>query len=62
MINTELLYTLPPFKDPGGFPINISLYPEIAKSFISINDKTIKFAPRYGFQLGTYQISIVLTN
>lgn len=62
MINSELLYTLPPFKDPGGFPIKISFKPDIANSFISIEEKTIKFYPKYAFQIGTYQISIVLTN
>jgi hypothetical protein len=62
MINTEVLYTLPPYKDPGDFQVKISFEPDVAKSFISIYEKTVKFAPKYSFQLGTNQITIVLTN
>lgn len=62
MINTELFYTLPPYKDPGDFPVKISIEPETGFSFISLNEKTLKFAPKYSFQVGTNQISIVLTN
>ena len=62
MIKTELIYTLPPFKDPGGFPVKISIEPDIANSFISLNEKTLKFSPKYTFQVGTNQISIILTN
>jgi hypothetical protein len=46
-INTELLYTLPPFKDPEESTVNITLKPEEAKAFISIIEKTLKFAPKY---------------
>jgi hypothetical protein len=30
MINSELLYNLPPYKDPGNFTVKISFEPEIA--------------------------------
>ncbi len=49
MINTELFYPLPPFKDPEGSPVTISVEPDLAKTFISIQDKTIKFAPKFSF-------------
>ena len=61
MVNTELLYTLPPFEDPEGSSVNISIEPEEAKFFVSIEEKLLKFAPKYS-QLGTNQIKIILTD
>jgi hypothetical protein len=62
MINTELKYTLPPFKDPEGSPVKISFEAGVAKLFISIQEKRVKFDPKYSFQLGTTQITIILTD
>ena len=61
MMNTEIPYTIPEYKDPEGYSVNISFEFDPPHSFILIQDKnTLKFAPKFPFQLGTTQIKINL--
>jgi hypothetical protein len=42
--------------------VSISVEPDEVKSFISVQGKTLKFAPKYSYQVGTKKITIFLTN
>jgi len=42
--------------------VSISVEPDEVKSFIYVQEKTLKFAPKFSYLVGTKEIKITLAN
>lgn len=61
-LNSVLNYIIPSFSDPEDCPVNVTFYPSILSSFISISTNVIKFAPTQYVQVGSTTVTLVLTD
>jgi hypothetical protein len=59
---TTLTYPLPPFSDPEGCAVSISLEPPSLLSFISISGTSLTFTPTLPSHTGNFAVTVVLTD
>jgi hypothetical protein len=53
---------LPSFQDPEGCTVTISYEPNSLSSFVSVVGQSLVFQPKQLYQVGDFDISVVLTD